>query len=139
METNIHQPSHSGMKRQVFNGSFSNQSQLSRKNDASSVTNKQGSNQIQIEHIATGRAPTESKPPQEMIGNVRARIAAFAPKLTPTELRIATLIHEEKQTRDISKLLGVTEHFVENYRSRLRKKLRLDRDQSLVTFLSALP
>lgn len=59
-------------------------------------------------------------------------------KLTKTEKKLAALLKLDLSTKEIAVLLNVTEATVEVYRSRLRKKLNIDKDSSLTEFLNAL-
>jgi len=67
-----------------------------------------------------------------------ALLLRIAPKLTPTERRVAYLIREAMRTCEIATTLGVTEHSVENYRVRIRRKLQLSQDESLSNYLSSI-
>ncbi len=59
-------------------------------------------------------------------------------KLTKTEKKLAALLKLDLSTKEIAVLLNVTEATVEVYRSRLRKKLNIDKDSSLTEFLNTL-
>jgi len=59
-------------------------------------------------------------------------------KLTKTEKKLAALLKLDLSTKEIAVLLNVTESTVEVYRSRLRKKLQIDKDSSLTEFLNEL-
>jgi DNA-binding NarL/FixJ family response regulator len=66
------------------------------------------------------------------------RLIRLAHNLSPTELRVATLLRQNKSSCEIAKELKMTEHSVGNYRTRLRKKLKLEDEMCLETFLSCL-
>jgi DNA-binding CsgD family transcriptional regulator len=57
------------------------------------------------------------------------------PQLTVTEERVAALVAGLLPSREIARILGITEHSVENYRSRIRKKIALPRDVGLTQHL----
>lgn len=78
---------------------------------------------------------------QEKFNGVRddffERIGAQV-KLTKTEKKLAALLKLDLSTKEIAMFLNVTEATVEVYRSRLRKKLNIDKDSSLSDFLNSL-
>lgn len=57
------------------------------------------------------------------------------PELTPSELRLCAFLRMNMSTKDISELIGVHPRSVDNARSKIRKKLRLNQDEKLVSFL----
>ena len=57
------------------------------------------------------------------------------PSLTATDLKFCALIRLNFNTKDIAQFTGLTVRGVEGARYRLRKKLGVDRDQSLTQFL----
>jgi tetratricopeptide (TPR) repeat protein/DNA-binding CsgD family transcriptional regulator len=57
------------------------------------------------------------------------------PDLTPTEMKVCTLLRMELSSKEIAHLLTVDERSIENYRYRLRKKFKLEKE-SLSLFLS---
>jgi DNA-binding CsgD family transcriptional regulator len=65
-------------------------------------------------------------------------IARKCPSLTRTELRIAALVRDCLCSREIGELLGISERSVENYRSKLRKKLELPQAASLQAHLHCM-
>ena len=65
-------------------------------------------------------------------------IARRCPTLTRTELRIAALVRDCICSREIGQLLGISERAVENYRSKLRKKLELPQTASLQAHLHCM-
>lgn len=60
------------------------------------------------------------------------------PQLTVTEERVAALVAGLLPSREIARILGITEHSVENYRSRIRKKIDLPRDVGLTQHLQRI-
>lgn len=63
------------------------------------------------------------------------RLAARCPDLTPTEIRVCTLLKIGLSTKDLAALLHVTERAVEKHRYNIRRKLALDPSVSLTTWL----
>lgn len=59
-------------------------------------------------------------------------------KLTKTEKKMTALLKLDLSTKEIATILNVTDSTVEVYRSRLRKKLNIEKDQSLPDFLNNL-
>ena len=56
-------------------------------------------------------------------------------KLSPREIKLASFLRMNMSTKEISKLLNISDRGVELARYRLRKKLKLSRDQNLVEYL----
>lgn len=75
---------------------------------------------------------------QHVHGGFVRHLSIRFPGLTPTELKIAVLIRLNLPTKSIASLLCLSTRTVENHRQRLRKKLHLEPDASLVTFLAGL-
>ena len=65
---------------------------------------------------------------------VRTLLAAF-PDLTPTEMRIASLLKIGLSTKEIASLLNVSDRNIESHRYHVRKKLGLQANQTIVAFL----
>jgi len=59
-------------------------------------------------------------------------------KLSPREIKLAAFLRMNMSSKEISNLLNITPRSVELARYRLRKKLKLDRDQNLVEYLIEL-
>lgn len=64
------------------------------------------------------------------------KIKSKFPKLTKTDLKICTYLQLNLSSKEIAQLMNVTVRGVEIHRYRLRKKLNLDTNQSLHTFLN---
>ena len=60
------------------------------------------------------------------------------PKLTPTELKVCSLIKTGLTSKEIANLLFITHRTVELHRTRIRKKLELPHGANLTSFLAAL-
>ena len=56
-------------------------------------------------------------------------------KLSPREIKLASFLRMNMSSKEISKLLNISDRGVELARYRLRKKLNLSRDQNLVEYL----
>ena len=56
-------------------------------------------------------------------------------KLSPREIKLAAFLRMNMSSKEISNLMNITTRGVELARHRLRKKLKLDRDQNLVEYL----
>ncbi|MDP4200159.1 MAG: helix-turn-helix transcriptional regulator [Bacteroidota bacterium] len=67
----------------------------------------------------------------------RQRIAERYPCLTPTELRVCTLVKASLPSWKIAEILGVCEETVENHRSHARRKMCLN-GESLASHLATL-
>lgn len=61
-----------------------------------------------------------------------------APDLSPTELRVASLLRIQMNTKDIAMLMSVTTRAVEKHRLQLRKKLGLEGSVGLHAYLAAI-
>ena len=60
------------------------------------------------------------------------------PKLTPMELKICSLLKIQLSTKEIAAALVLSPRTVEDHRNRLRRKFKLNKDENLSTFLSAI-
>lgn len=65
-------------------------------------------------------------------------LAARYPTLTPTELKVCSLIKINLSTKEIAQILNTESRSIEKYRQRIRKKLKLGQDDNLSTFLAAV-
>jgi len=60
-------------------------------------------------------------------------------RLTPTEIEIANLIKQGKQTKDICKLLHMSKGAINFHRNNIRKKLGLNKEKvNLRSFLLSM-
>ncbi len=66
------------------------------------------------------------------------KILERCPELTPTELKVCSLLRITLSTKEIASLLNVSSRAVEGHRYHLRQKLRLPAKTSLATYLSSL-
>jgi tetratricopeptide (TPR) repeat protein len=71
-------------------------------------------------------------------GSALDALAGRFPQLTATERRVCAMIMHDLSTKDIARLLSVEPRSVEKYRQRIRKKLAIDEQTNLATFLAGL-
>ena len=62
----------------------------------------------------------------------------LAPDLTPVEIKIASFLRLNLSSKEISKLTNRSAGTISNTRSSLRKKLNLEEEDNLVSFLISL-
>lgn len=65
-------------------------------------------------------------------------LAARYPGLTPTELKVCSLIKINLSTKEIAQILNTESRSIEKYRQRIRKKMELGQDDNLSTILAAV-
>jgi len=65
-------------------------------------------------------------------------LASCCPKLSPSELKIATLMKMGLASKEIAGLLSVSTRTVENHRLQIRKKLKLKTKTNVVSYLASL-
>jgi len=66
------------------------------------------------------------------------RITERFTSLTPMELKICALTRAELATKDIARLMNLSVRNIQNHRYRLRKKLGLNTEEHLETFLASI-
>lgn len=66
------------------------------------------------------------------------RLAEQFASLTPMELKICVLTRAELATKDIARLMSLSVRSIQNHRYRLRKKLRMNSEEHLETFLAGI-
>ncbi len=74
----------------------------------------------------------------QLHGDFIRTLSSHYPELTPTELKICALLKANLATKDIAKILYLSERTVENHRYRLRKKMGLGADSNLTLHLASL-
>jgi tetratricopeptide (TPR) repeat protein len=67
-----------------------------------------------------------------------SRLKELAPDLTPSEIRICALIKLNLSTKEIVSITNRTVGTIDNARSKIRKKLNLNEDENLQTFISQI-
>lgn len=70
--------------------------------------------------------------------NFKGALLAINPQFTSSELRVCSLIRDDKSSLQIAHLLGVSVRTIDTHRSRIRKKLGLDNAENLRSFLLRL-
>jgi len=68
-------------------------------------------------------------------GNYLKKLSDNNIKLSPREIKLAAFLRMNMSSKEISKMLNITPRGVELARYRLRKKLKLQREQNLVEYL----
>jgi len=68
-------------------------------------------------------------------GNYLKKLSEKNIKLSPREIKLAAFLRMNMSSKEISKMLNITSRGVELARYRLRKKLKLEREQNLVEYL----
>jgi len=71
-------------------------------------------------------------------GNYLEKLSQQDIKLSPREIKLAAFLRMNMSSKEIAKLLNITTRGVELARYRLRKKLKLEREQNLVEYLIEL-
>ena len=71
-------------------------------------------------------------------GNYLKKLSDNNIKLSPREIKLAAFLRMNMSSKEISKMLNITIRGAELARYRLRKKLKLKRDQNLVEYLIEL-
>lgn len=64
------------------------------------------------------------------------KMRASFPELTPGDLRLCAYLRMNLSSKEIAPLLGISVRGVENHRYRLRKKMNLEHDESLVNMIN---
>jgi DNA-binding CsgD family transcriptional regulator len=68
-------------------------------------------------------------------GDFLKKLKTLYPELTPQETKLAAYLRMNLTSKDVAQLLNISVRGVEISRYRLRKKLQLERETNLVTFL----
>ncbi len=68
-------------------------------------------------------------------GDYLKKLSSYSIKLSPQEIKLAAFLRLNMSSKEISKLMNISVRGVELARYRLRKKLKLERDQNLVEYL----
>jgi DNA-binding CsgD family transcriptional regulator len=75
---------------------------------------------------------------KQMHGNFLEKLVERYPELTKTELQICSLLRLNLSSKDIARLMNINPASIDGTRHRIRKKLNLDQEASLTSFLIAL-
>lgn len=65
-----------------------------------------------------------------------AKMKAAFPQLTPSDLRLCAYLRMNLSSKEIAPLLGISVRGVENHRYKLRKKMNVEHDKSLVNIIN---
>ena len=71
-------------------------------------------------------------------GHFRERILALHPELTPNEIKLCTFLRLNMSSKEISEITHQSLRALETARSRMRKKLGLERSDNLVKYLHGI-
>lgn len=75
---------------------------------------------------------------QEVKDSFLQKLQALFPDLTDKETRVASLVRMQFSSKQIGEQLNITSASVDNYRSVLRKKMKIDKEQTLQDFLKEI-
>jgi DNA-binding CsgD family transcriptional regulator len=76
---------------------------------------------------------------EQLIAPVSKRLSGAYLDLTPTEIKVADLIRQNKRTKFIAERLNTSPSTVEKHRNKIRKKLNiLHKKVNLTTYLNSL-
>jgi DNA-binding response OmpR family regulator/DNA-binding CsgD family transcriptional regulator len=67
-----------------------------------------------------------------------SRLILYCPSVSPAELRLAAFLKLNISTKDIASIMFLTIDSVRTARTRLRKKLKLNQEDNLITFLLSM-
>lgn len=129
---------------------FSSESQMQtetlvkRLSDLKTENNPELRNKVmQFQHKLTGLSPIQAwKDFESRFDKVHSgfydKLMSLSPDLTPNELRLCSLLHLELSTKEIAEIMNRTVGTIDNARSSIRKKLKLDNDENLSALLKSL-
>jgi len=75
---------------------------------------------------------------QEVHSDFYDKLTSLFPNLTPNELKLCAFLRLNMSTKDIAAITFLSINGINIARHRLRKKLNMDKDESLIMFLSTL-
>jgi len=75
---------------------------------------------------------------QEVHSDFYNKLNELFPNLTPNELKLCAFLRLNMSTKDIAAITFLSVNSINIARHRLRKKLNIDQDENLITFLSSL-
>ncbi len=75
---------------------------------------------------------------QEVASTFGARLSDNKTNLTPREIEICDMIRNGLSTKEISMLLHISIRTTEKHRAHIRKKLRINKNNNLLSFLQSL-
>jgi DNA-binding CsgD family transcriptional regulator len=76
---------------------------------------------------------------KEIVSPFSRKLSSKYLHLTPTEIRVANLIKDDKTTKEIAEVMNLSEKTVETHRAHIRKKIGIKHKKvTLRTYLSSL-
>ena len=76
---------------------------------------------------------------KEIISPFSRKLSSKYLGLTPTEIRVANLIKDDKTTKEIAEFMNMSEKTVETHRAHIRRKIGIKHKKvNLKTYLSSL-
>ncbi len=75
---------------------------------------------------------------KEMTSAFGAKLSDKETKLTSREIEICNMVRNGLTNKEISTLLNISSRTTEKHRSNIRRKLSIDKDHNLLSFLKAL-
>ncbi len=75
---------------------------------------------------------------QEITSSFGAKLSDKKTKLTPREIEICDMIRAGFTNKEISTLLYVSDRTTEKHRANIRKKMKISKDDNLLSFLKTL-
>jgi len=74
----------------------------------------------------------------EIFPEFLATLGRRSPEMTSTEVRICTMVRMHLKSREIARLMGISESGAEYHRRNIRRKLKLGKEEKLVLVLGAM-
>jgi len=71
-------------------------------------------------------------------GEFIAKLTSSYPTLTPTELKVCSLLKVDLSTKEMARLMNISVHTIETHRKHIRKKMGIGSETSLSAFLMGL-
>ncbi|MCP4264618.1 MAG: helix-turn-helix transcriptional regulator [Candidatus Brocadiaceae bacterium] len=75
---------------------------------------------------------------KELTSSLGLRLADKEANLTPKEIEICNMLRNGLTNKEVSALLNISSRTIEKHRSNIRKKLSIDKDNNLLSFLKTL-
>ena len=92
---------------------------------------------LEFEHSGSEQAAF-SKEFQQIHSELLQELSTRYPTLTPTERKICLLLREQLSIKEMAGMMKVTTHAIAWHRNAIRKKMKLNRSESLTMALSEL-
>ncbi len=75
---------------------------------------------------------------KELTSSLGVRLTDKEANLTPKEIEICNMLRNGLTNKEVSTLLNISSRTIEKHRSNIRKKLSIDKDNNLLSFLKTL-